>query len=420
MSTTTARRHARPAASAHLGPDVLLRPEPPGSVPAPATATRDRFVDAVRAVGTLLVIALHWLMADAAWDGTTLHVGNALASGPGPVLTWLQPLPLLFFAAGASASYGLARHPVAGDRSAGLRLGADRARRLVVPVATFAGMWVVLAAVLLLAGVPGQVVGRVARIVPQPLWFLGVYIALAVLAPLLRRLLRTGGAWTVVALVALVALPFGVDALRFGAGWGWVGPVNVVAAWAVPYVLGMVYAERRVTDRVPPRPVTTAGLVLGAVLGIALAAALVVIGPYPLSLIGMPGQAISNLAPPTAPVVAYAVAQVCVAVALARPVRAWGERSRLVGWVGARSMPLYLWHLTAVFLVVGAELLVGGTPAPWSVGWFAVLPVRLAVAAVVLVGLMTVADRVSHRPRPLGPGVRASARSTGSERIGQE
>lgn len=394
-----------PAAPAHADEERLLAVAPPAGVP------RDGFVDAVRAIGTLLVIALHWLMADAAWNGTRLEVSNALASGPGPFLTWLQPLPLLFFAAGASAVYGLARdpRPLADGWRAGPRLGADRVRRLLPPVAVFAGMWLVLAAGLMVAGVPGEVVGRVARIVPQPLWFLGVYVLLAALTPLLRGLLRAGGAWTV---AVVVVAPFAVDALRFGAGWNWIGPVNVILAWAVPYVIGMAYADRRASGRALPRGPVLAGLLAGSV----GAAVLVAAGPYPLSLIGMPGDAISNLAPPTAPVVAYAVAQVCLVLLLAGPVRAWAGRSGLVRWVGARSMPLYLWHLTAMFLVVGLELVLGAMPVPWSLGWFVVLPVRAAAAAVVLVLLTAAAARVAHRPRPLGPGV--GTRDSSAARVG--
>lgn len=56
------------------------------------------------------MVTLHWLMADATWDGTSLHVGNALAHGAAWTLTWvLQALPLLFFAADAAAGYHQSR-----------------------------------------------------------------------------------------------------------------------------------------------------------------------------------------------------------------------------------------------------------------------------------------------------------------------
>src|SRR5690554_3943843 len=65
---------------------------------------RDVFIDAVRALGTISIVTVHWLMPEATWDGVTLTVGNALGHGHAWILTWLlQALPLMFFAAGAAA-----------------------------------------------------------------------------------------------------------------------------------------------------------------------------------------------------------------------------------------------------------------------------------------------------------------------------
>jgi hypothetical protein len=110
---------ARAAASLAAARPVAARPAPTRPAPArPAPARpalnrppRDTFVDGVRVIGTLLVVALHWIMVEATWDGQTLVVGNALAHGSAWLLTWLQPLPILFFAAGAAARYDLIRHP---------------------------------------------------------------------------------------------------------------------------------------------------------------------------------------------------------------------------------------------------------------------------------------------------------------------
>ncbi|MEU2201479.1 hypothetical protein ABZ493_15345, partial [Isoptericola sp. NPDC019482] len=82
-------------------PDAPTRSTPPDAAPAVRPRRdRDPFVDVVRALGTLGVVLLHWLMAEATWDGRTLLVGNALGHGAGWLVTWLQPLALLFFAAG--------------------------------------------------------------------------------------------------------------------------------------------------------------------------------------------------------------------------------------------------------------------------------------------------------------------------------
>lgn len=393
LALTTGARPVRPAPTGARAAAVPAAPGPP----ARPRARRDPFVDGVRAVGILLVVALHWLMVEATWDGETLLVGNALAHGGAWLLTWLQPLPLLFFAAGAAARYDLDRHPgEPGWRFAGVRL-----LRMARPVAVFAGVWALLLAALPWLGVPAAAVDRVARIVPQPLWFLGVQIGLLALTPVLLRALRRWGAARV--LLVAAALPVVVDLLRFSDEVALPGAPNVLLVWAVPYLGGLVYAARRLgtpedvaaRDLVPERTVLTL-LTLG---GLAATVLLLAVGPYPWSLIGMPGDATSNLAPPTAPVVGFAVAQVAAALLVRDAVARWAAGSRLVRWAGARSMGLYLWHLTAMFAVSGVVLLgVGETlPEPWTWDWWATRASYLGAAAVVLAGLVVAAGAVDRR-----------------------
>jgi len=372
--------------------------------PAGTRPPRDAFVDGVRAIGTVLVVLLHWLMVEATWDGRTLAVGNALAHGPAWLLTWLQPLPLLFFAAGAAARYDLERHP--GWR--GLHFAGTRMLRMARPVAVLAVAWAASMAALPLLGVPEAAVDRAARIVPQPLWFLGVQVGLLALTPLLLRALRRWGAARV--LVVLAALPVVVDVLRFSDQVPVSGVPNVLLVWALPYVGGLVHAQRRLAppaDRRPDALPERAALALLVTGGLAATVLLLATGPYPVSLIGMPGDAISNLGPPTAPVVGFAVAQVAAALLVHDTLARWARRSAVVRWVGARSMGLYLWHLPAVFAVTGV-VLVGldqTLPAPWSAAWWVTRPVHLGVAALVLVGLVAAAARVERRiPRRLGRG----------------
>jgi peptidoglycan/LPS O-acetylase OafA/YrhL len=404
----------RPAAPATAAESNTLAVGPPAAAPPAARRPgRDPFVDGVRALGTILVVALHWLMVEATWDGRELVVGNALSHGSAWLLTWLQPLPLLFFAAGAAARYDLVRHPgQPGWRFAGVRL-----LRMARPVAVFAGVWALLIAALPALGVPEAAVDRVARIVPQPLWFLGVQLGLLALTPLLLNLLRRFG--TARVLVAAAALPVVVDLLRFSDELPVSGTPNILLVWAIPFLGGLVYAERRTRPEprtVPhqPRPGahperTVLALLTGG--GLAATVVLLMTGPYPVSLIGMPGDAISNLAPPTAPVVGFAVAQVAGALLVRDVLARWAERSRVVTWVGARSTGLYLWHLTAMFAVAGAVLLGVGEalPEPWTWDWWASRAGYLGAAALVLVALVAVAGRIerSVRLRPAGPAAPA-------------
>ena len=371
--------------------------------PAPTTARlqprRDVFVDAVRAVGTTCVVVLHWLMAEAAWDGRTLQVGNALGHGWAWVLTWVgQALPLLFFAAGAAAAY---------ERAAGVPGVAPRwpvvvgrrVRAVVRPVAAFAVAWAVAVGALLAAGVPHDAVLRLARMAPQLLWFLGLWVVLLAVVPMLQAAWRR---WRWRVLAVAVALPLGVDLLRFTAGADRLAWANLLLVWTVPFLAGIAYA----TDRAARRPAAGGGraaLALGVLAGLAAMVLLVVLGPYPPSMVGMPGDAISNLGPPTAPVVAQAVAQVC-AVVLLRPVLVrWARSARggaVVRGLARRAMTVYLWHLTAMFTVVGVVLVGMGhrLPEPWSADWWASLPTWFAAYGLVLAGLVALFGRFErHR-----------------------
>lgn len=396
-----------PAASTASPP---RRPAPPAARPRPGGPPagrprpgRDPFVDAVRALGTVGVVLLHWLMAEAAWDGRTLAVGNALGHGAGWLLTWLQPLPLLFLAAGAAAGYQRAATVSRGSgwaRVVGAQLAA-----VARPVGAFAAAWALAVAALLAVGVPDGAVWRMARMAPQLLWFLAVWAVLVALTPALRAAWRR---WRWGALAVAVALPLALDALRFGVpgevtallGWG-----NVVLAWAVPFLAGVAYADERVAPRRPAPGARPGGrwlLAGGAVAALAVAAALVAVGPYPASLVGMPGDAMSNLGPPTAPVVAHAVALVCLALlareALARRAGR-GPGRRAVAALARRSMTVYLWHLTAMFVVVGVVLLGLGQrlPEAWGADWWASRPAWFAAYLLVLLGLVRLFGRVEDR-----------------------
>ncbi|KRC34149.1 acyltransferase [Oerskovia sp. Root22] len=397
-------------------------------------ARRDVFVDAVRALATLAVLSVHWLMPEATWDGERLGIGNALSHGGAWTLTWvLQVLPLLFFAAGASAAYqlwrtgtaegpdGAAHLPTArrqGVVTAGWDVVRRRLPRIWRPVAAFVGTWAAAVLVLPALGVPEEAVRQVARIAPQLLWFLGVYLLLLAVTPALLRAYRTWG-WRLV--VIAVAAPLLVDALRFGAGVDQVAVVNVLLGWAVPYVLGIAYVDLVRRDALPSRR----ALWLTAAAALAAMAGLVVAGPYPLSLIGMPGDAISNLGPPTALAVTHAVLQVSVALAVRDGVVRWaqGRGAVLVSWVAARSMTLYLWHLTAMFVVIGVVLLGVGSPLPvaWSADWWASRPLWFGAAALVLGALATVFGRFeAPAARPTGPAAARVAERAGYGAVSSE
>lgn len=348
---------------------------------------RDVLLDLVRSGAIALVVLQHWLMPVVSWDGAEVRAGNALAAPGAWVWTWIgQVMPLVFFAAGAAGALSLRRRPVP------QAWVAARVQRLVLPVFALLAVWVPLPALLIAAGLPAQPVDFAAGVVPQLLWFLVVQLVLVALTPLMVAAHARLG---LAVLVPLVVGAAAVDALRF-AGVPIVGFVNAVLVWVAVHQLGIAYAEGRFAGLTGVR---AAGV--GAA-GLAATAALVLAGPYPASMIGMPGAPVSNMSPPTLCLVTLAVFQLGALLAL-RPllVRA-AAAPRVAGalaLLAPRTMTVFLWHMSALVAVLGVFTLALGrsTPEPWSTGWLLGAPLWVAALLAVLCGLVRLAGRLETR-----------------------
>lgn len=350
---------------------------------------RDRFLDLLRAGSIVVVVLGHWLMAAVVRQHGALRGDNALAA-----VTWLQPLtwvlqvmPVFFFVSGWTNAQALARRPAG-------QLFARRAQRVLPPVLVLVAGWFVVAALLDATGLPGATVKDATTVAAQPLWFLAVYLLLVLVAPAQVRLHRRSP-WLVpvAAPVVVVAL----DVLRFHHVAGGLSALSYLAVFVVAQELGLLHADGRL-QRVPP--VLAAGTAVAAALLLVL---LTTAGPYPVSMVGVPGEEVSNMAPPTLCVLVVTVLQVAV-LTTARPalLRA-AERPRV--WaatvaVGASVLTVFLWHLSA--LVLAAALLAGGlglTDPPGSAAWWAAKPAYLLLAAVALAALVAVLAPVERRAR---------------------
>lgn len=379
-----------------LTPLPAKTPDHGAGVPA---AGRDRFVDAVRAFGTVVVMLLHWLIPVVAWDGHGLAIGNALSSGQGWLVTWpLQVMPLMFFAAGAAAWWS--RSPAGPVPFLRRRLG-----RLLPPVVAFVLAWaVVLAPAALALGVPAAAVARGASIAPQLLWFVAVYLLLSLVTPWLLRAFHRYGLGLI---LPFAGAAVAVDGARFLLGGpSWLGYLNVLFVWVVPYLLGFGYADGRF------RGVSRRALVAVAAASVLVLALLVAAGPYPASMVGLPGDTMSNMNPPTICLLLVTGFQLPLALLVRGPVlRALAYRpvGRAVAFVQARSMTLYLWHLTAMFVLIGAVLfgLHRQLPEAWSADWWATRPLWYGV----LIALTAVLVRVFGRVELRAPRVPRSGRA---------
>ncbi|MFG2251461.1 acyltransferase family protein [Streptomyces mirabilis] len=362
-------------------------------------ASRDKYVDLLRVASLGTVVLGHWLMAAVSVRGDgRAEVGNLLAVEPRlQLLTWaLQVMPVFFFVGGFShaLSYRSLRRK-AGENGengeAGENGGAAlysvflraRLQRLLRPTVVFIGVWGALALALQLAGREGGLLDVSLRLIAQPLWFIGIYLAMVAFTPPLLRLHERYGWGAFGGLAAAAGL---VDVLRFGFGVPYVEFLNFAFVWLAVHQLGFLRADGKLR-----RPYLLAGA------GLAGAVLLVAYGPYPLSMVGMPGEKISNMAPPTFALLCHGLWLVGGVESLRGPARRWLRRPRVWRAVVAAngvSMTAFLWHLTAMLGVYGALLALGvRLPEPATGMWWAQVPVRVVVAGGVTALLVTVFRR---------------------------
>ncbi|MFV8312609.1 acyltransferase family protein [Mycobacteroides chelonae] len=304
-------------------------------VGAATAATRDRALDVIRIVSLVGVVLGHTVMAVSAIDNGVLLWGNLLNGRPVfQAVTWVFQIMPLFFFAGVAASVG--------SWKPGTSWGSwlmHRCTRLYRPVFYYLGFWAV-ALLILRQILPLHVYEPVAGVSTQLLWFLGAYVLVLAAVPLLARITTTRSM-----LGALAGIYLGiaaVDVLRLGLGApAGIGYVNFVV-WLLPAVLGVGYRRQLITQK-------TALMLAAAVFAINIA--LVTFGPYTISLVGVAGQKVPNMIPPSLVLAGHAIVLSALAIAAMPAINRWAQRPR-VWWAVAignsGAMTLYLWHMPAL------------------------------------------------------------------------
>lgn len=359
---------------------------------------RLRSIDFIRAASMVVVVAGHWLMAIIWLDGTTPRFGHALADAPWTQwLTWaVQVMPLFFLAGGFSNGRSLAAAHRSGT-STWAWIGA-RIRRLMAPTVPLVVVWAALAAIA--GGIDPTITRAATTAALVPLWFLAVYLVVVLLAPLTLGLHARIGMRAVAVGVALAAA---VDLLRFGAGWEWIGWANFAFIWLTIHQVGYGW------DR---RPGPRAGLAIAA-FGLVALAGLVAFGPYPVSMVGVPGEGLTNTTPPTFPLLALAAFQAGLLAAATPRLERWlGRRGPWTAVValGGSVMGLYVWHMTAMAIGTLAFLALGGgilVLEPLTTTWWLARPVWFATLGAIVLGLVAATHRFE---RAGGSGIEHPAR----------
>jgi hypothetical protein len=336
----------------------------PGSTRCQAWAqSRDRSIDAARAYAIAGVVAGHWLVTGLVPGPDGISVASPLTALPAtaPVSWLLQTLGLFFFTGGYAAARRHRRaqphHASPPGRSRpGRRGGIIRLLRAVLVLLTGLGVVTLAGAAL---GVPATTLHTIVSLTVSPLWFLLPYLALHLATgPLLRIVHRTGAAAVLPLIATVAATDLGLLP----------GSVALLAAWAVPWLLGMVLAgkddARALVAGGRPPSCWAGGAWAGAALvcwGATAIAALVLLAGYPVSAVGVPGAGRSNLDPPSLFAVALAVTQIGVFLLLREPItrlfrhdHAW----RPVAALNRRAVPIYLGHQVVLLSLAGVAALV--------------------------------------------------------------
>lgn len=355
-------------------------------------ATRDRAVDVLRLASLLVVVAGHSIMLTvAARPGSDhLMLGNLLAEHRFlQAATWfLQVLPLFFFAGAAAAVYGY--HPGTAPGHWLLR----RAQRLLRPV-----FWYLLAvgAALGIATWTGSAaaVDVIARLGVQLLWFLGAYLVILATVALLQGISRPRH--VVRAVGACYTVTGASDVARLhteGSAPAWT-MITFAAAWMIPAILGIAYAKNLIGP---------GGAGLGALVMLGVNTALVLVGPYDVSMVTVPGQRLSNMSPPSVLLAGHALVLCLLAITAAGVLGRWAQRPRVWWWValGNRSvMTLYLWHLPLLGVIIGVGALLGFMrDDPASGRQLAIVAVQTVVLLVLLVPVVAALSPLENRPLP--------------------
>lgn len=309
----------------------------------PARPVRDLAVDFYRVSGVVLIVLGHWLAGVVTYHDGYFGRQNPLLDQPWTQwLTWpFQAVPTFFLVAGYAGAVSWAHRCETGglSRPAWLR---HRLARVLGPTAVYVAAVSVVVVVLDVCNIAGSTLEYAGWAVAMHLWFLAVYLVVASLTPIAVAAQRR---WGLVVPGVLAVGVAAVDAASIGAHVPYLGWLNYLLCWAALYQLGIAWRSGLLSGRRPVLLAVGSGMALALLIGL---------GPYPVSMIGVPGQPVQNSEPPSMAMLAFGCAQAGIVIMIAPIVnRALHAEpvERLLGGANRNVMALYLWHMIPVVIV---------------------------------------------------------------------
>lgn len=396
-------------------------------------ASRDRYMDLLRAFSICVVVFGHWLISTIQWHGGLMTTGSILSSPGIWIGTWVfQVMPIFFFVGGFSNLVAYRSHRGKGGSIP--RFVRGRIERLLRPSLIFLGLWAAVQIVLHIADIGTPAGFRIwgdtrllrgflppAQTLPfGPMWFLAVYLIVVTISPITIWLHNKLGWWVpIIMLVGSIV----VDAFAFGNDLHTLRWANVPFMLLFPHQLGHLHADGRFSERQRKLCVGMVIVGLGALIlltnpwiweAVAPQARFdwfPELGRYPRSLLGTGTEPISNAYPPTMPFMMESIWTIGVVMLLKPAASRWLQGKR--PWmftIAANSivMTLFLWHMTAFLFAIFILWPLGfGREQTASIRWWLEKPLWLGVAAALLAGLVAVFgrfERPASGPRPARAG----------------
>jgi len=345
---------------------------------------RNRAVDLYRAVAIMFVVLGHWLLVAPVIinDEVTLTILLSQQRWT-QYATWLfQVMPVFFFVGGFANA--LSWESAKRDPEKKRVWAATRLARLLKPTVPLVLLWAVAAFIAGRVGVNPELIVSASQAALVPVWFLAVYIIITILVPF------TAMVWDKIGIGSVAILVLGailVDTIAFGYDQGWLRWANYGFVWLAVHQLGYWW---RSTTRANTWAV---GFIIT---GLAWLYVLIAKLGFPVAMVSVPGEEISNTRPPTTAMLAVGSLQIGTILLLTGPVSKWLQNLRPWSWVillNQMIMSIYLWHLTAMIIVVGIATNLGGIGLrlePGTGQWWAMRPIWVAAFIIALIPLVLV------------------------------